>query len=195
MISFSVNSDFLKQYQAGMTPNPDILCNKYIKFDKFIKYAIEDLGADALATGHYARTDPDLLGSTAGGQSGIKLLKAVDSWKDQTFFLSQITQDALQKTTFPLGDFTKDVVKKIAENAGLQRIVKRKEVRFFLVAFIGIPVNILLVQIHTVFFQLSQGLDQGASSDMRKKSIAFKLRQYSFEKTGCKILLYSSYSK
>ncbi|XP_072027599.1 mitochondrial tRNA-specific 2-thiouridylase 1-like [Amphiura filiformis] len=127
----NVFSDFLRQYQNGMTPNPDILCNKHIKFDKFIQYAIEDLGADALATGHYARTEPDILNVKNWKDhpqvKGIKLLKAIDTWKDQTFFLSQITQDALHKTTFPLGELTKDIVKKIAEQAGLQRIVKRKE--------------------------------------------------------------------
>ncbi|XP_077992947.1 mitochondrial tRNA-specific 2-thiouridylase 1-like [Glandiceps talaboti] len=125
-----VFSYFLKEYQTGTTPNPDVLCNKYIKFDKFLKYAMTEFQADALATGHYARTDigEDILyKSDIVQQNGIKLLKGVDPKKEQTFFLSQISQKALQKTLFPLGGLTKHQVKEIAKGEGLDKIVKKKE--------------------------------------------------------------------
>ncbi|KAL5014729.1 hypothetical protein ScPMuIL_008999 [Solemya velum] len=115
-----VFSSFVTDYESGLTPNPDILCNKFIKFSKFLTYAVDNLGADAIATGHYART-------SGSPTEGIKLLKAVDSVKDQTFFLSQISQAALQKTIFPLGELTKDVVKHVACTAGLERIATKKE--------------------------------------------------------------------
>ncbi|KAJ8046798.1 Mitochondrial tRNA-specific 2-thiouridylase 1 [Holothuria leucospilota] len=134
-----VFSNFLKQYERGLTPNPDVMCNKYIKFDRLMEHAFNKLGADAVATGHYARTsqgdsflqttDKDVKkeNSSMELKEAVRLLRAVDSWKDQTFFLSQVSQKALQRTIFPLGDLTKDVVKKIAVQAGMERIAKKKE--------------------------------------------------------------------
>ncbi|XP_071484800.1 mitochondrial tRNA-specific 2-thiouridylase 1-like [Diadema antillarum] len=125
----SVFSEFLQQYQSGFTPNPDILCNKYIKFDKFLEHAIGRFGADAMATGHYAQTSVGerFLFERSATDKGVKLLKAEDSWKDQTFFLSQMPQSALTKTIFPLGHLTKDSVKQIAKAVGLDRSADRKE--------------------------------------------------------------------
>ncbi|XP_068128793.1 mitochondrial tRNA-specific 2-thiouridylase 1 [Hyperolius riggenbachi] len=137
-----VFSTFLKEYEKGRTPNPDILCNKHIKFDYFISYAIENLGADAIATGHYARTShededifqhafikhpPSLFRNRFDIRHDVRLLQAADQLKDQTFFLSQIPQFALRKTLFPLGGLTKDFVKKIAAEAGFHHVLKRKE--------------------------------------------------------------------
>ncbi|XP_038047803.1 mitochondrial tRNA-specific 2-thiouridylase 1-like isoform X2 [Patiria miniata] len=124
-----VFSELLKQYQGGITPNPDILCNKHIKFDRLLRHSRDVLGADALATGHYARTDvgETILDRDWQSKPQLKLLQAVDSTKDQTFFLSQMSQHALQRTLFPIGDLTKGVVREIARGAGLERIVKRKE--------------------------------------------------------------------
>ena len=92
---------FLDELKKGRTPNPDIMCNKYIKFDMFVKEAIK-LGADFIATGHYARIENG------------KLLKAIDKNKDQTYFLSQLTKEQLKNVLFPIGDLTKDKVRKIA---------------------------------------------------------------------------------
>ena len=97
---------FLDELEKGRTPNPDIMCNKYIKFDMFVKEA-EKLGADYIATGHYARIKDG------------KLLRAVDSNKDQTYFLSQVTKDQLKNVLFPIGDMVKPDVRKIAEEYGL----------------------------------------------------------------------------
>ena len=92
---------FLSELKAGRTPNPDIMCNKYIKFDMFIKEA-KKLGADYIATGHYARLEDG------------KLLRAVDSNKDQTYFLSQVTKEQLDHVLFPIGELEKPVVREIA---------------------------------------------------------------------------------
>ena len=93
---------FLDELKKGRTPNPDIMCNKYIKFDMFAKEA-EKLGADYIATGHYARIKDG------------KLLRAVDDNKDQTYFLSQVSKEQLKDVLFPIGDLTKPEVRKIAK--------------------------------------------------------------------------------
>lgn len=97
---------FLDELKLGRTPNPDIMCNKYIKFDLFYKEALK-LGADYIATGHYAKIIDG------------KLFKATDLNKDQSYFLSQINRDILDKVIFPLGDLTKPMVRKMAEDEQL----------------------------------------------------------------------------
>lgn len=97
---------FLEELKKGRTPNPDIMCNKYIKFDLFIKEA-ERLGADYIATGHYARIENHCL------------LRGKDENKDQTYFLSQISKDQLSKVLFPIGEYEKKEVRKLAEEYGL----------------------------------------------------------------------------
>ena len=101
---------FLREYRSGRTPNPDVLCNREIKFGVFRKYA-KRLGGELLATGHYART----------GETGdtFALLKAADGNKDQTYFLHAVTADALSETVFPLGDLQKAEVRRIARRQGL----------------------------------------------------------------------------
>ncbi|MEG0627463.1 MAG: tRNA 2-thiouridine(34) synthase MnmA [Enterococcus sp.] len=86
---------FLAEYRAGRTPNPDVMCNKEIKFKAFLDYAME-LGADYVATGHYAQVEKDENGV-------VHMLRGVDNNKDQTYFLSQLSQEQLAKTMFPLG--------------------------------------------------------------------------------------------
>ena len=97
---------FLDELKKGRTPNPDIMCNKYIKFDMFAKVA-KDLGADYIATGHYAKLENG------------RLLKAKDSNKDQTYFLSQVKKEQLQNVLFTLANYTKPEVRKIASDLGL----------------------------------------------------------------------------
>ena len=101
-----VFSYFLDELKKGRTPNPDIMCNKYIKFDKF-KEEAKKLGADYIATGHYARMKDG------------KLLRGVDSNKDQTYFLSQVSKEQLSNVLFPVGDLTKEEVRKIAREADI----------------------------------------------------------------------------
>lgn len=116
----SVFSTMLEEYQRGWTPNPDVLCNRAIKFGVFHEYATERLGADLVATGHYARlrTLPD---------RRVQLVRGVDGVKDQSFFLAQVKQQALQRSLFPVGDLEKAAVKQIASSIGLHRIVAKKE--------------------------------------------------------------------
>lgn len=103
---------FLEELKIGRTPNPDIMCNKYIKFDRFIKEA-KKLGATKIATGHYARV------------SGNKLLRGVDSNKDQSYFLAQLSPDQLKDVLFPVGDITKPEVRKIAMELSLNTAEKK----------------------------------------------------------------------
>ena len=105
-----VFSNFLSEYRLGRTPNPDILCNKYIKFDAFFKFAYEQ-GFEKVATGHYARVRQT--------ENGAEMLKALDLNKDQSYFLSQIKREALNDTLFPLGDITKPEVRRLAEELDL----------------------------------------------------------------------------
>lgn len=101
---------FLDEYQKGRTPNPDVMCNKYIKFDSFLKFA-KDHGADYIATGHYAKIIHD-------GDKVI-LMKAKDDNKDQSYFLSFLNQNQLHDVLFPLADITKDEVREIARQLNL----------------------------------------------------------------------------
>lgn len=105
-----VFTKFLDEYAKGRTPNPDILCNKYVKFDAFLNFALEN-GFDMVATGHYARVDHQ--------KDFSYMLRGVDSNKDQTYFLCQISQNALQHTLFPIGDLEKSEVRRIAADADL----------------------------------------------------------------------------
>lgn len=107
---------FLHEYQRGRTPNPDVMCNKEIKFKTFLEHALE-LGADHIATGHYARVQHD--------SHGYHLLKAKDLNKDQTYFLYTLGQEQLAKTLFPLGELTKPEVRRLAEQMGFANAGKK----------------------------------------------------------------------
>jgi len=105
-----VFADFLAEYEAGRTPNPDVLCNREIKFGEFLRYA-RRLGGELIATGHYART------ADAGGE--VALLKGVDPGKDQSYFLHAVPGEALQDAVFPLGAYAKAEIREIARDHGL----------------------------------------------------------------------------
>ena len=111
-----VFAEFLREYAAGRTPNPDVLCNAEIKFKAFLDHAMS-LGADAIATGHYARV--------RHGEGQVQLLKAVDASKDQSYFLHRLTQQQLANVLFPLGEIPKTEVRKIAEDIGLHNARKK----------------------------------------------------------------------
>ena len=100
---------FLDEYKRGRTPNPDVMCNKEIKFKAFLDHAMK-LGADYVATGHYARVNHD---------GEVTMLKGVDSNKDQTYFLNQLTKEQLSKTLFPLGEIDKTEVRELAHKYDL----------------------------------------------------------------------------
>jgi tRNA-specific 2-thiouridylase len=111
-----VFDDFLREYQAGRTPNPDVLCNSEIKFKAFLDHAVK-LGADKIATGHYAQVR-EFLGAW-------QMLKAEDGTKDQSYFLYRLNQAQLSKTLFPVGHLYKRDVRKIAAEAGLANHAKK----------------------------------------------------------------------
>jgi len=115
----------IDEYRNGRTPNPDIMCNQEVKFKLFLDAALED-GADMIATGHYARVKDG------------HLLQAVDANKDQTYFLYRVTGEALQKTLFPLGEYTKPTVRKMAEERGLYTAAKKDSQGICFVGQIGI---------------------------------------------------------
>jgi tRNA-uridine 2-sulfurtransferase len=101
---------FLADYAAGKTPNPDVLCNREVKFQPFREHALR-LGADAIATGHYARIDH--------AADGPRLLRAADAAKDQTYFLATVERAHLERVRFPVGGLTKPEVRRLAQQAGL----------------------------------------------------------------------------
>ncbi len=113
-----VFSEFLREYQAGRTPNPDILCNAEIKFKAFLDHALR-LGAEKIATGHYARVRQN-------PATGLhELLKGLDPAKDQSYFLHRLNQAQLAKTLFPVGELHKTEVRRIAEDMGLPNAKKK----------------------------------------------------------------------
>lgn len=129
--------DFEKQYKQkvvdymidafkqGLTPNPDVMCNQEVKFKLFLDTALED-GADMIATGHYAKIENG------------KLLRAKDENKDQTYFLYRVTEDALKKTLFPLGGYTKTEVRELAKKFGLATADKKESMGICFVGKVGI---------------------------------------------------------
>lgn len=115
----------VEEYKAGRTPNPDIMCNQEVKFKLFLETALED-GAEMIATGHYARTE--------NGQ----LLTAKDTNKDQTYFLYRVTKEALEKTVFPLGNYTKTEVRELAKERDLYTANKKDSQGICFVGQIGV---------------------------------------------------------
>src|SRR5262245_21658477 len=107
-----VFAEFLREYKAGRTPNPDVLCNAEIKFKAFLDHAMR-LGAEKIATGHYARTD------------SVRLLRGKDTSKDQSYFLHRLNQAQLSRVLFPVGELKKSEVRRIALEAGLPNHAKK----------------------------------------------------------------------
>ncbi|MGR6808175.1 tRNA 2-thiouridine(34) synthase MnmA [Sphaerotilus natans] len=113
-----VFAEFLREYQAGRTPNPDVLCNAEIKFKAFLDHAMR-LGAEKIATGHYARVREN------PARQRFELLKGLDPAKDQSYFLHRLNQAQLSKTMFPVGEIHKTEVRRIAEEIGLPNAKKK----------------------------------------------------------------------
>jgi tRNA-specific 2-thiouridylase len=111
-----VFAEFLREYQAGRTPNPDVLCNAEIKFKAFLDHALR-LGAEHIATGHYARVRQR--------DGRFELLKGLDALKDQSYFLHRLNQAQLSRTLFPLGELPKTEVRRIAADIGLPNARKK----------------------------------------------------------------------
>ena len=123
-----------EEYERGRTPNPDVLCNREIKFDAFLKIALE-LEADFVATGHYCRKGQVEI----EGTTHYRLLAGVDNNKDQSYFLCQLNQAQLAKTLFPIGELTKPEVRKIAKEQGLVTAEKRDSQGLCFVGKVSLP--------------------------------------------------------
>jgi tRNA-specific 2-thiouridylase len=126
-----VFAEFLREYRAGRTPNPDVLCNAEIKFKAFLDHAVER-GAEMIATGHYARVRAVDEVAASGKPRGepfsgrrFELLKGIDRLKDQSYFLHRLTQSQLAKTVFPLGELPKTEVRRVAAEIGLPNARKK----------------------------------------------------------------------
>lgn len=118
-------SYFLEEYKRGRTPNPDVLCNREIKFRAFLEFALRN-GAEWMATGHFCRI--------GHGEEGVRLLKGADPQKDQSYFLHMLDQAQLQRALFPVGGMTKAQVRAMAREAGLSTAQKKDSTG---VCFIG----------------------------------------------------------
>ncbi|MBQ0077900.1 MAG: tRNA 2-thiouridine(34) synthase MnmA [Bacteroidales bacterium] len=124
------------EYEKGRTPNPDVLCNREIKFDAFLKAAVE-LGADVVATGHYCRKDSFV---DASGREIFRILAGSDPNKDQSYFLCQLSQSQLSRAMFPIGDICKPEVRRIAHEAGLPSADKKDSQGICFVGKVDLPI-------------------------------------------------------
>ncbi len=124
------------EYEKGRTPNPDVLCNREIKFDAFLKCAL-DLGADCVATGHYCRKDSYV---DADGQTVHRLIAGADGNKDQSYFLCQLNQYQLSRAIFPIGDIVKPEVRRLAREADLPSADKKDSQGICFVGKVDLPV-------------------------------------------------------
>ncbi|MDR2935775.1 MAG: tRNA 2-thiouridine(34) synthase MnmA [Rikenellaceae bacterium] len=149
------------EYERGHTPNPDVLCNREIKFDAFLKAAL-DLGADYVATGHYCRSDEIV----ADGEVHYRLLAGSDPNKDQSYFLCQLSQKQLSRSLFPIGDLLKPEVRRIAAEQGLATAERKDSQGICFVGKVDLP----------VFLQQKLAAKQGdiieIPRDLRKYSVA-----------------------
>ena len=123
-----------REYERGRTPNPDVLCNREIKFDTFLEYAL-NLGADYVATGHYCRKDT----VEEQGKTLYRLLAGKDSGKDQSYFLCQLSQEQLSRALFPIGDLQKSEVRTIAKELGLVTAEKKDSQGLCFVGKVRLP--------------------------------------------------------
>lgn len=123
------------EYQKGRTPNPDVLCNREVKFDVFMKTALS-LGAEKVATGHYARVHSTI---DESGKEVFHLLAGKDNNKDQSYFLCQLSQDQLSKALFPIGELTKPEVREIAREQGLVTADKKDSQGLCFIGKVSLP--------------------------------------------------------
>ncbi|MEI8670768.1 tRNA 2-thiouridine(34) synthase MnmA [Vibrio sp. SA48] len=130
---------FLAEYKAGRTPNPDILCNKEIKFKAFLEFADEVLDADYIAMGHYVRrTFPE-------GNEKPQMLRGLDNNKDQSYFLYTLSHEQVARSLFPVGDLEKPEVRRIAEEQDLITAKKKIQLAFVLLANANLLISYLAI--------------------------------------------------
>lgn len=177
------------EYEKGRTPNPDVLCNREIKFDVFMKIALQ-LGADFVATGHYCRKAEEEI----DGKTIYKLLAGKDENKDQSYFLCQLSQEQLAKSLFPIGEFTKPEVREIAKKADLITAEKKDSQGLCFIGKVRLPEFLQqklqpkegeIVQIPSDFEMYQKSIP---SFDNKEAELAHFSSKYSYKKTDGKVV-------
>ena len=172
------------EYEKGRTPNPDVLCNREIKFDVFMDIAL-GLGADFVATGHYCRKAE----TNVEGKPMYRLLAGVDRNKDQSYFLCQLSQEQLAKALFPIGELTKPEVREIAKNADLITAEKKDSQGLCFIGKVRLP-EFLQQQLKPKEGQIVQILDDFEGYD--KVSTSFDLKEDELAESAAKIVYQKS---
>ena len=166
------------EYEKGRTPNPDILCNREIKFDVFMDIALK-LGADFVATGHYCRKSSEIINE----QRVFKLLSGIDTNKDQSYFLCQLSQEQLSKALFPVGELTKPEVRKIAKDADLITAEKKDSQGLCFIGKVRLPEFLQqklqpkegdIIQIPNTFGQYSKPVSSFGNEEQRLQYLSKK---------------------
>jgi tRNA-specific 2-thiouridylase len=177
------------EYEKGRTPNPDILCNREIKFDVFMKIALQ-LGADFVATGHYCRKDEEII----DGKTIYKLLAGKDSNKDQSYFLCQLSQVQLAKSLFPIGKLTKPEVREIAKNADLITAEKKDSQGLCFIGKVRLPEFLqqklqpkegVIIDIPSNFLEYSKSTP---IFDSKEAELAYFSKKFSYKKEDGKVV-------
>ena len=177
------------EYEKGRTPNPDVLCNREIKFDVFMKIAL-DLNADFVATGHYCRKAEE----TINGEKIYKLLGGKDNNKDQSYFLCQLSQEQLSKALFPIGELTKPEVREIAKEADLITAEKKDSQGLCFIGKVRLPEFLQqklqpkegeIVQIPADFNQYRK---EKPSFNSKEEELKFLATKFSYTKEDGKVV-------
>ena len=163
------------EYENGRTPNPDVLCNREVKFDVFMKTALS-LGAEKVATGHYARVSSDF---DKNGKEIFHLLAGKDQNKDQSYFLCQLNQDQLSKSLFPIGELTKPEVREIAREMGLVTADKKDSQGLCFIGKVSLP-TFLQQQLQPKEGEIVEIFNDFAEYHTEKPRFASKLEELQF---------------
>ena len=178
------------EYEKGRTPNPDVLCNREVKFDVFLKTALS-LGADKVATGHYARVNSTF---DENGKEIFHLRAGKDSNKDQSYFLCQLNQEQLSKSLFPIGELTKPEVREIAKEIGLVTAEKKDSQGLCFIGKVSLPTFLQqqlqpkegeIVEIFDNFFEFHQKDPQFTS---KLEELQFLSKKIDYRKTDGKVI-------
>lgn len=178
------------EYQKGRTPNPDVLCNREVKFDVFMKTAMS-LGADKVATGHYARVDSTM---DENGKEVFHLLAGKDNNKDQSYFLCQLSQDQLSKALFPIGELTKPEVREIAKEIGLVTADKKDSQGLCFIGKVSLPTFLQqqLVpkegEIVEIFRDFAGFAEEAPNFENKEEELKYLSRNIKYEKADGKVI-------
>ncbi len=178
------------EYKSGRTPNPDVLCNREIKFDIFLKHALA-IGADYVATGHYCRVETHSMRLENGNENNVyNLLAGKDNNKDQSYFLCQLNQEQLSKALFPIGELTKPEVRKIAKQLDLITAEKKDSQGLCFIGKVRLPEflqqqlkpkkgNVVLIPDSTIADKIDYAFDNCSDDELRglSKSNSFSVNE------------------